>query len=510
MDIFISVAKIFYMNLVILRRIFLGVRKVSTPQKSLWILLLLLGVISLFTGCSITPGRNVPRQSYSGAEVAAMAGNLTMDFGENYPETVSAGGDKIPLAGSVYLMAQWLLLFAESGGTNEVTGTVPELVPYKEIKIPKAVTPGKKGGVVVWSDLFTAAGEIVAALDDDPQIPDEITVRWREGGNWGDIQNQDPSEEVIGIDMVISLFARTIVWADDEGTMPNYGIVKGGNLPASWPGEEGGMAKGIWILGSTARTHGVDTVVDTCGRHGITDILLMVKGSDGQYRFDVLEELIEKAQPWGIKTHAWAAVLYDRQAAASGDFDTVGGNWIDARDEGYRQYFLENIITPLANNYDIDGIHLDYIRYPGNAANYSGSQAAITSYCCETRNLMNTGRPEAILSAAIMPEAGTAQSYGQNVAQMSDYTQLFVLMTYTDNYGQEPSWVGTQTAYFKNLAGPESKVWAGIQTIFDTGAYMPAQEMQECLAAAASAGTDGIAYFRYPLASYQWEESDNW
>src|SRR5690554_1428960 len=171
MDIFISVAKIFYMNLVILRRIFLGVRKVSTPQKSLWILLLLLGVISLFTGCSITPGRNVPRQSYSGAEVAAMAGNLTMDFGENYPETVSAGGDKIPLAGSVYLMAQWLLLFAESGGTNEVTGTVPELVPYKEIKIPKAVTPGKKGGVVVWSDLFTAAGEIVGALDDDPQIP---------------------------------------------------------------------------------------------------------------------------------------------------------------------------------------------------------------------------------------------------------------------------------------------------------------------------------------------------
>lgn len=482
----------------------------SAPRRFFWIVLLLLGVTSVLAGCSTTPGQNRPRESYSGADVAAMAGRLTMEFGEDYPETVSVGGDKIPLASSVYLMAQWLAFYEESGGTNEATGTVPELISYKEIKIPKTVTAGKKGGVVVWSELFTAAREIVAALDADPQIPDKIFVGWREEGSWEDIQEQNPTPEVVGIDMVISLFARAIVWANANGRMPNFVIVKGGNLPASWPRGGEGMAKAIWILGTTARDVGVNKVVDDCSKHGITDIFLMVKGSSGSYNFNVLEELIQKTQGRGIKVHAWTAVLHDQTAAASGKYATVGGSWIDARDEKYRQYFLENIITPLVNNYNIDGIHLDYIRYPGKAYNYSGAEAAITGYCNEIRNRMNTRRPEAILSAAIMPETGGARNYGQNVTQMSNYTQLFVLMTYTANYGQKPSWVGTQTAYFKDLVGPKSQVWAGIQTIFDTGDYMSAQEMKECIASAVSAGTDGIAYFRYPLTSYQWAESDRW
>src|SRR5690554_3473165 len=165
-----------------------------------------------------------------------MAAGLTT--ADNYPETVRIGGYKISLADSVYLMAQWLALYAESGATNEEAGTVPELVAYKRINLPTAVTLGKEDGVVVWSDLCTAAEELAGTLGVAGQIPKEITVGWRDFlATWDEIKAVDSTEENIGINILISVFARTINWAGEHGRLPNFARVEGGNLPWSWPVE---------------------------------------------------------------------------------------------------------------------------------------------------------------------------------------------------------------------------------------------------------------------------------
>lgn len=176
---------------------------------------------------------------YTGAQVISMAGNLGTTFDEDYPETVSVGGDEISLASSFYLLAKWLMLAEENGITNPETGgtgDLPACVPYLEIEIPDAVTRGKEDGVVVWSDIYTAARDMATVLEETLKIPDEITVWWREFNDlWTVIRKTDSIEEIMGIDMLISLFARQIPWVNNNGQMANYGSVRGGNLPAGWP-----------------------------------------------------------------------------------------------------------------------------------------------------------------------------------------------------------------------------------------------------------------------------------
>gem|GEM_PF-4291929 len=208
-------------------------------KRSLWaagLLTVLVSALVLFnTGCLSGLNNNEPApEFFTGAEVMEMAADLTIE--DNYPETIPVGGYKISLADSVYLMAQWLALYAESGATNEEAGAVPELVAYKRINLPTAVTLGKEDGVVVWSDLCTAAEELAGTFGAAGQIPEEITVGWRELlPTWDDIEAAASTEEIIGINILISVFARTINWVGEHGRLPNFARVAGGNLPRSWP-----------------------------------------------------------------------------------------------------------------------------------------------------------------------------------------------------------------------------------------------------------------------------------
>lgn len=206
---------------------------------------LLLVSMLLITGCRSTKpggkgggGGDTPIvEGYTGDEVLDIAAVLGLGNGEQYPETVTVGGKQISLADSVYLMAKWIVLF---DGTNPETGQpgkVPKIVPYKQISLPNKVTPGKTDGVILWSSINQLAQELVNALEANPQLPDEIKVLWHPSGyNWGDLKMIDGSEETIGINIVISVLARSINWAKTHDWMfANFAGVRGGDLPASWP-----------------------------------------------------------------------------------------------------------------------------------------------------------------------------------------------------------------------------------------------------------------------------------
>lgn len=202
------------------------------------LLTVLVSVPAFFiTGClsGVNNNNNEPvPEFFTGPEVISMSAALAT--ADNYPETVGIGDYQISLADSVYLMAQWLALYRSD--PNEKSGIVPEYVSYKRISPPKAVTPGKEDGVVVWSDLCDAAEDLAGELSTTGQIPEEITVGWRQLlPTWDEIEAEQSTEQTISVNVLISIFARSIKFAGENGRLPNFARVAGGNLPWSWPVE---------------------------------------------------------------------------------------------------------------------------------------------------------------------------------------------------------------------------------------------------------------------------------
>lgn len=148
--------------------------------------------------------------------------------------------------------------------------------------------------------------------------------------------------------------------------------------------------------------------IDHCKRANINLIVLLVKYTDKQVyyhskkfpesvaeqfrEYDPLAAVIREAHKAGIRVHAW---LCDFTASPDGpvmqshpewaarnpdgripsEVEMLGGgrpyhlNWMcPARRPGYTDQWLLLMIEEIVANYDVDGIHHDYVRYPGDVA----------------------------------------------------------------------------------------------------------------------------------------------
>ena len=148
-----------------------------------------------------------------------------------------------------------------------------------------------------------------------------------------------------------------------------------------------------WIWGSTVAELGADVVTDRCARNGITDLYLLIKGTGGKLGYlktqypealsrtnrDMLQETIDAAHAVGIRVHAWLCCMedefYKENNPESGMWHYVrarDNNRINPYDEGYQEY-MYNIVTEILTGYEVDGIHLDYIRYNHLANGWSAA-----------------------------------------------------------------------------------------------------------------------------------------
>lgn len=112
--------------------------------------------------------------------------------------------------------------------------------------------------------------------------------------------------------------------------------------------------------------------------------------------FDPLGYLLERAQAMGLQVHAWLNVYYvwpyppplpsspyhvvnlhpdwlilDEEGRSLLDYspserrqDPIEGLFLDPANPEVRNYFLE-VLEELLRRYPVDGIHLDFVRYPG-------------------------------------------------------------------------------------------------------------------------------------------------
>ena len=197
--------------------------------------------------------------------------------------------------------------------------------------------------------------------------------------------------------------------------------------------------RGLWVTRSWMTTPAqVAQVVDDAGRHGFSAMFVQVRGrGDAFYRggpdpratllgpqpatFDPLADLVSRAHAAGVEVHAWLNVNLVAGATAmpssARHVAVQHPEWVmvprslvpallrlSPRDPRYlatiaswsarhsaavegvfcspipegAQQRLENTVAHLTSTYELDGLHLDYIRYP--SPEFDCSRAALDAF----------------------------------------------------------------------------------------------------------------------------------
>lgn len=152
---------------------------------------------------------------------------------------------------------------------------------------------------------------------------------------------------------------------------------------------------GVWMWPETIEKSGAEETLRRCVKMGVTDIFFLTKGLSGLVSFrsgiaprgqerDLLGELLSAAHKEGVRVHAWFTSANDEHYKAlhpeSGRCHYVRGKdkgLISLTDAGYLSY-MRGVLREVARHYDIDGLHLDYIRY--NHLTYGWDERDVKRY----------------------------------------------------------------------------------------------------------------------------------
>lgn len=267
--------------------------------------------------------------------------------------------------------------------------------------------------------------------------------------------------------------------------------------------------------------------------------------------YDALEGFVRIGHQYGIEVHAWCENFfigyYDSSNAAS---NSLISKWsdkllIDSQGNDYYYYqencsfvFLDpytrecrdlvlSVYKAIIEKYDIDGLHLDYIRFPeynyqlydygynsdilaafkkqsGISADprsfESGSsemqkwnafrREIITSFVGEVYDLVCDTRPELWLTAATYPEVATVRNtIFQDVKTWVDNGWLDEVLSMS--YGADNSYVSGNAKMYSGICRGKSFYSAGIQAFSETAKINFAYQLTEVI----SAGADGVSVF---------------
>jgi uncharacterized lipoprotein YddW (UPF0748 family) len=342
-----------------------------------------------------------------------------------------------------------------------------------------------------------------------------------------------------------------------------------GALPA-------GELRGLWVVRTAlVSPREVDKVVDEAAEAGMNALFVQVRGrGDAFYKsalaprsvllerqpseFDPLKRLIERARAQRIQVHAWVNVLLTAhfgqplphghvlerhpewamvpksQAAAaltaSGArrLALVAGARSEGDVEGYYHSpavpavaeHLEQVVREVVREYPVDGLHLDFIRYPGPSFDYSRAalegfrrrsgerdllagpslhpadwdayrRELLTSLATRLTDAARRERPGLVLSAAVVPDEAQAVS---NKFQdwpgwlKSGLLQAICPMTYTP----DSRIFLQQVEAARERTGPGQTLWAGI------AAYrLDVPGIVEKVMLARRAGASGVVLFSH-------------
>lgn len=162
----------------------------------------------------------------------------------------------------------------------------------------------------------------------------------------------------------------------------------------------------------------IDATIDACKAIKATDLFVQVRKFDDAYYnsdfvpkakeidkdFDPLAYGLKKAKENHIKFHAWFVICrisnnsYKENlseehigfldAKLKGDLVYENSVYIDPSNADARKYICR-VIKEVIDKYDVDGVHLDYIRYSDQDSGYSEHSKSV--YTSETGSVIYSG-----------------------------------------------------------------------------------------------------------------------
>lgn len=240
---------------------------------------------------------------------------------------------------------------------------------------------------------------------------------------------------------------------------------------------------GIWLSVDDVKKVSADELK----KSGITDVFVKANRISTPLYPTVLKSILEKLKGSGIRVHAWITCFVDQN-----------GNWIDPNNSKTKNSILKSI-TDITKNYDVDGIFLDYVKYPGTAYKHAGATNTITSFVASVYKTVKSIKPKIAVSAALMPEgAVNSYYYGQDYGQLSKYLDFLVPMIYNGNYNENTNWIANKTSWIVKHSNGKPVI-AGLQTYRSDKnlTVIPASEIKTYINSAVSNGASGYALFRY-------------
>lgn len=191
-----------------------------------------------------------------------------------------------------------------------------------------------------------------------------------------------------------------------------------GAAPAWAAPPAGEETRALWVVRHAISTPGrVDAVVDLAEQMNVNTLLVQVRGrGDAFYKsdlappaeilegapagFDPLERMVERAHARGLEVQAWINVylVWSAGAPPHSPLHIVNAHpdWISVRADGRRlvemvpeefeeqklegmylapgnpqvRKYLRDVVHEIVSKYKVDGIHLDYVRYPEPGVGY--------------------------------------------------------------------------------------------------------------------------------------------
>ncbi len=344
----------------------------------------------------------------------------------------------------------------------------------------------------------------------------------------------------------------------------------------------GAQARAMWVVRySMASAESIDEMVRRADEAGFDNLFVQVSGRGdawfpsnvyppaGPVRdqlaagFDPLAYVLEKAHGRGIKVHAWINtllvwsapsppddpshvfnrhrdwIMYDSDGKSLASYSreqfgrsNIAGALMSPANPAVRRY-IEDFVRDLASRYPVDGVHLDYIRYPMSSVDYGpdarrGFHATqgtdplklvrdpqsvrrevgtrryeqlvaqwqtvragyVSGLVARLRSVLDSVRPGALLSAAVKPDIPLALSrFGQDWQRWlkEGYVQMVLPMA----YGTDPDKVYDQIEAACDRVGRKN-VWAGIRA-WD----VPVSGVMARARRLAPLGAGGICFFSY-------------
>jgi len=261
------------------------------------------------------------------------------------------------------------------------------------------------------------------------------------------------------------------------------------------------FALASWTWALTVKELGVREILLFSKQIGLTDILVLTKSISGLTFIDVLNEIVLN-NSYGIRIHAWI-VCFEDHRYSDGE--------VSPSNEKYRSYLL-SLITRILEKVDVEGIHLDYIRYKGKAFE---KWRNVSSFVREVRKIIDKKDPNIILSIASKAERyntldelkKSALYYGQNYEDLAKYVDIFMPMTYYLDYKVEPEAPVRASKWIKEIT--RRKVYVGVQLHPsehpETKGRQPnLSEIEKQLVLSKEQGLDGVCFFRF---KYLYERS---